>query len=352
LGLATTVVRFVRVRDTVRPHFRPGARTVLILLALALSVAVPLVTQIGVRRMHPALVSFMMLALWAGLIVDVIAQSFWIRQRRLQVRAGWIMTAILVTGLTLPTFLLFKQIVLPARGFPLDPLLVKIDHILFFGHDAWEVSHFFFGSLAATLVFDKLYAIWMPLMFLFPAVAVMAVSDVQLRTRMLGSWLAAWVLIACVAAWLFASAGPCYYTSLVGPDAGFTALGQRLAALSAQARSNGQVLAAIDFQHMLLAEMRGGTLQAVGGISAMPSMHVAMATLFAMAGHARSRWLGWIMTLYAIGIWIGSIHLGWHYAIDGIVGAGMMGGTWIAVGRIVNRLARDTHPLPPTPFAA
>jgi membrane-associated phospholipid phosphatase len=117
-------------------------------------------------------------------------------------------------------------------------------------------------------------------------------------------------------------------------------------------RSNGQVLAAIDFQHMLLAEMRGGTLQAVGGISAMPSMHVAMATLFAMAGHARSRWLGWIMTLYAIGIWIGSIHLGWHYAIDGIVGAGMMGGTWIAVGRIVNRLARDTHPLPPTPFAA
>jgi PAP2 superfamily len=352
LGRTATVLENLRVRKMTPAPFRVGARTVLIFLALVLSLAVPAITQIGVSRMHPALVSFMMLALWAGLIVDVIAQSFWIGKRRIQVRAGWIMTAILVTGLTLPTFLLFKQIVLPSRGFPLDPVLAQIDHFLFFGHDAWEVTHFFFGSLTATLVFDKLYAIWMPLMFLFPAVAVMAVSGVQLRTRMLASWLASWVFIACIAAWVFASAGPCYYTDLVGPHAGFAALHDRLATLAQLARAEGKTLAVIDFQQMLLREMRGGALQAVGGISAMPSMHVAMASLFAMAGHARSRSLGWIMTFYAMGVWIGSIHLGWHYAIDGIVGAGMMAGLWIAIGRIVKRLSRGNLPLPQAPFAA
>jgi PAP2 superfamily len=294
--------------------------------------------DVGNGRISPVLAAFMMLSLWAGLIINGITHIVWFarpNRRRLDLRAGWIMTAILIAGLTLPTFEIFKQAILPARGFPLDPTLAAIDRALFFGHDPWTITHAVFGSLGATLFFDKLYAIWLPLMFVFPAVAVMGVSDLRLRTRMLACWLASWLLIAGIGAWIFGSAGPCYYTALIGPDPGFAAFDQRLAALAAAAHAKGQVIAAVDFQQMLLRQMKAGGVDAVGGISAMPSMHVAMASLFAMAGFARVRWLGILMTAYAIGIWIGSIHLGWHYAIDGIVGAAMMALLWWATGHVV-----------------
>jgi membrane-associated phospholipid phosphatase len=70
------------------------------------------------------------------------------------------------------------------------------------------------------------------------------------------------------------------------------------------------------------------------GISAMPSVHVAMATLFAIGGFVMHRWIGWLMTAYAILIWIGSIYLGWHYATDGIVGASMTIGLWKLSGKL------------------
>jgi hypothetical protein len=31
-------------------------------------------------------------------------------------------------------------------------------------------------------------------------------------------------------------------------------------------------------------------------------------------------------------IWIASIHLGWHYASDGLLGAAMMAGLWVLSG--------------------
>jgi len=55
------------------------------------------------------------------------------------------------------------------------------------------------------------------------------------------------------------------------------------------------------------------------GISAMPSMHVALPVLYMLAGFRENRWLGWAFLVYLIAILIGSVHLGWHYAIDGYV---------------------------------
>jgi membrane-associated phospholipid phosphatase len=193
-------------------------------------------------------------------------------------------------------------------------------------------------------VLDRAYAIWLPLMFLFPAVAVMAVEDVRIRTRLLGCWLVSWVVIGSIGAWAFGSAGPCYYNALVGPHPGFAALHQQLAHLAAQAQAQSQVIAAIDFQSMLLNEHKGAQFVSAGGISAMPSMHVAMATLFAIGGFRVSRPFGWVMTIYAVMIWIASIHLGWHYAIDGIAGASMMAGLWLLSGKIVGRRANPLSP--------
>ena len=74
-----------------------------------------------------------------------------------------------------------------------------------------------------------------------------------------------------------------------------------------------------------------------GGISAMPSMHNAQATLFAAAGYRVSRRLGHVMLAYAAIIFVGSIHLGWHYAIDGIAGALLALFIWWIAGMVVKR---------------
>jgi hypothetical protein len=57
------------------------------------------------------------------------------------------------------------------------------------------------------------------------------------------------------------------------------------------------------------------------GISAMPSMHIAMACWAALALRAYSRKMQWVGWTYVGLIWFGSVHLGWHYFTDGVVGA-------------------------------
>jgi hypothetical protein len=42
--------------------------------------------------------------------------------------------------------------------------------------------------------------------------------------------------------------------------------------------------------------------------------------LFVLAAYRVNRRFGHAMSVYAILIFIGSIHLAWHYAVDGIVG--------------------------------
>lgn len=43
------------------------------------------------------------------------------------------------------------------------------------------------------------------------------------------------------------------------------------------------------------------------------------------------------MTLFAILIFAGSVHLGWHYAVDGYASALSTAAIWIGVGRLLRR---------------
>ena len=257
-----------------------------------------------------------------------------------ELRTRWMMCAVLATGVTLPLFQVFKQIVLPARGFPFDVHIAAAERWIFGGRDAWEITHALFGGVWPTLVLDAAYAFWLPMMFLFPMVVSAAIHDVDARGRLIGTWVASWVIIGSIGAWLLGSAGPCYYNDLVGPNAGFLKLHAALQALDGQAQAFGLSIRALYFQDMLEATQAGTNLDFASGISAMPSMHVAMASLFAIAGFRRSRLLGGIFTVYALTIWVASVHLGWHYALDGVVGAAMMGALWGLSKPIARILAR------------
>lgn len=250
----------------------------------------------------------------------------------------WLLGAIAATAVTLSYFQVFKQLVLPGRGFPLDPIIAAAEQKLLLGHDAWEVTHALFGSLVPTLILDTAYALWLPIMFLFPAAVVVAIADRQVRGRLVGTWVISWILIGSYGAWLLASAGPCYFNALVGPHEGYVRMTEALHALNRQASHYGLSVQALYFQDML-RQSQGGPLVFASGISAMPSMHVAMATLFVIGGFQKSRRLGYFFLCYALLIWIASIHLGWHYAADGILGALMMTSLWLVSAPVARLIA-------------
>ena len=75
----------------------------------------------------------------------------------------------------------------------------------------------------------------------------------------------------------------------------------------------------IKVQAKLVHEFREGIRGLGAGITAMPSMHVSMVFLFFLALRHVSKAAAWLSGAFMIFILIGSVHLAYHYAIDGYV---------------------------------
>jgi membrane-associated phospholipid phosphatase len=91
---------------------------------------------------------------------------------------------------------------------------------------------------------------------------------------------------------------------------------------------------------MLWSGYIGATKGSIG-ISAFPSMHVAMAVLFALYATRRSRLVGLLMWAFAAIIMVGSVILGWHYAVDGYASVLISIAIWKACGHFLARFAPD-----------
>jgi hypothetical protein len=232
----------------------------------------------------------------------------------------------------------FKQMVLPLAGFSFDPWLASVDRIFFFGHDGWRVTHALLGSPEATRVIDSFYHGWfLPMSLGVILCAWLPAATYRLRTQYLLSYISVWIGLGSILAFLFPSAGPCFYSLFAGPAPEFDSLMQRLNEIQAL---NGEPLVALRNQSYLIDAHAGDRLMIGGGISAMPSVHNGLAILFALAAWNVSRPLGYVFAAYAFLIWIGSIHLGWHYGLDGVAAVPLTFGIWRLCGRIADRLER------------
>ena len=157
-----------------------------------------------------------------------------------------------------------------------------------------------------------------------------AKEDSALRQRFLVAVLVTWFLGTNVLGTIFASVGPVFYGRLLGGPDPYLPL---LTYLNETARL--VPLWAVDTQNALWQSYeKGGGL--ISGISAMPSMHVGSSLLLAfLVFAAGKRWLGWAMLVFTGLIFLGSIHLAWHYAIDGYAGAAVAVLGWYLAGVLV-----------------
>lgn len=241
-------------------------------------------------------------------------------------------------ALLMATFNAFKQMVLPLAGYRLDALLEKADRALFLGHDPWRVTHALLGSPNATLLIDHFYHGWfVPMAVGIMLCAWLGTSSYRLRTQYIFTYLGIWIGIGSMLAFLLPSAGPCFYSRLVAPSANYDAL---LASLAQVQQVTGSPVNSLRIQDWLIEAHGSHSLVVGAGISAMPSVHNALALLFALAAFRINRAAGWLFAAYAAVIWLGSIHLGWHYAIDGVIGDALTFGVWVASGRLADRLER------------
>ena len=228
------------------------------------------------------------------------------------------------------SFSVLKMLMPRYVPFWLDEPFARMDQFLFFGYHPWQLTHAVFTSAEATTTLDLFYSIWVLLLSL--AIAGFALfAPRKERARFFLSFGAAWFFLGFIGAWLGSSAGPCFLGNLNSPLAPeFAGLMQRLHAAS---NSMDTIAQAVEWQQMLWNGYETQTYRFGMGISAMPSLHNAIAVLYAFMAFRFSRLAGWVMTGYAVIIFIGSIHLGWHYAVDGIFSGLGMWGIWALVNR-------------------
>ncbi|HWA51320.1 MAG TPA: phosphatase PAP2 family protein [Dongiaceae bacterium] len=237
------------------------------------------------------------------------------------------------------TFTVIKASIPSLAPFTWDQPFEALDRWLHGGVAPWELLQPLLGRPLITHAINWAYNFWFYFLSLIWVWQAFQSRDNRLRLRFFLALILGWILLGNVAATLFSSAGPCYFGRITG-------LADPYAPLMAYLHGVDKVhtIWALGAQEMLWNNYSLRDVTLGSGISAMPSMHVAIATLFALVCWHTKRWLGVVMTIYAVIIMLGSVHLGWHYAIDGYAGAAGMLVIWWAVGRLVDRIG-DPRPL-------
>lgn len=239
--------------------------------------------------------------------------------------------------LVLPVFMSmfssFKVLIPTIQPFAWDATFAEWDRVLHFGRHPWEWLQPILGHPYVTAAVNFFYNLWFFVMYGVWMWQAFSTRDPALRMRYFLSFVLLWAILGTGLATLFSSAGPCYFgrvTGLADPYAG-------LMAYLNEASAHAPVWS-LAVQESLWTDHLAGALGLGSGISAMPSLHVATAVLFALLGWQTSRRLGIGFTAFAVIIMVGSVHLGWHYAVDGYVSAVATVLIWKAVGWF---LARD-----------
>ena len=248
--------------------------------------------------------------------------------RQLLVRLGTALPILLATPFFLAGFTSMKNLLDDTVPFTWDPALDAVDRWLHFGTAPWQWPPLEIWPVTRFIEF--VYALWGVVLAAVPFVVSLRDETDANRTRLLISYPLVMILLGnFVAAW-FMSAGPFWFQHQAG-------LADPYAPLFAYLNHGNpdRAFSAVLFQEYLWQAHAKNITNLGTAISAFPSIHVAVAALFLfyawpIAAAARAVALAFLVIIF-----VGSIMLGWHYAIDGY--AGFVGAAviyWI-VGRLL-----------------
>lgn len=252
--------------------------------------------------------------LWLALMLGVAAcHVLWQTMRMARRREKHPISALLSTfdrkqaavlcigSILLASSLSFFGMLKPQLGqvvaFSADPLLAELDRIIL-GSDAWRLVTWFNHTGMAT-IYHKGWFLWLAFVLFY----LLKRPESPEKDALLISYFMIWTIFGPLVHLILPAAGPVFYD-----DLGY---GDRFVDLYQAPES--QVIAAYLWNGYV-----DKVFNPAGGISAMPSVHLA--TMFwTIIVLRKSAWVG-LAVVYTVYIFLGSIAIGWHYAVDGVAG--------------------------------
>jgi hypothetical protein len=198
-----------------------------------------------------------------------------------------------------------------------DPAFSRADRFLHLGRFPHEWLQPLMRWPLALQIFDGVYLLW-GAVIICTLSGVLWIAPADRCRQYALCFLATWIVIGSILAPVFGSVGPIYYARLVpGPDPYASIAGQV------------QGLRAHVIQQWLWVATNTPTFIPVTGISAMPSVHIAQATLVALLAWTSRWWFFRALGLaFLVLLQLATVALGWHYAIDGYVAAVLTYAFW------------------------
>jgi hypothetical protein len=168
-------------------------------------------------------------------------------------------------------------------------------------------------------------------------VVIVTARDHAFQLRALLTAFAIWFGLGVGVAIAFSSVGPVFYQHYYGSA--------RFAPLLANLRATNEAhpLSMLLIADWLREQADKGSFGS--GISAMPSLHVAQTYFFFLLVRGMTKLLipRVLMAFLVVAMWIGSVHLAWHYALDGLVSIAFVSLFWMGAGAAVRSLrTRET----------
>jgi hypothetical protein len=182
-----------------------------------------------------------------------------------------------------------------------------------FGTDAWVLAHALSPvSLAPAWTF--FYAVVWGFALLFSGVLIGVFANRRATATFFTALMLSWLIGGTLLAYLLSAAGPVFaHLADPGLQPRFAPLRAELSALL------GQDDLVVTSQRYLAAGTNVKVALKGGGISAMPSMHIATAIICLLAARG-TRWI-WLALLFLALTFFGSVYLGYHYAVDAPIAA-------------------------------
>ena len=227
-----------------------------------------------------------------------------------------------------------KNIIPIINPFSWDVTLSNWDRTLHLGFHPWEWLHEPLAALGLTLLISFCYRLWFIVKVIVIYWQAFSLTNESRREEFFVALIATWIINGFILATLLSSAGPIYFHLVVsGSNSPYLSLIEYLREVQ---------IYDLPVQEGLWDAYSNRTAEPLSGISAAPSMHVSVACLYALHGWRYGGIIRWGFLAFLFVTFVGSIHLAWHYAIDGYIAILSTSLIWVATKKLL-RWARSPN---------
>ncbi|MCC7038448.1 MAG: phosphatase PAP2 family protein [Alphaproteobacteria bacterium] len=234
-------------------------------------------------------------------------------------------------------FLVSKSLIAVLNPYSWDIDFSAWDRLLHFGTFPHQYIIPAVNRLDLGWLLDRAYYGWLIVMTVVAWFCIFADRQLHRRLRFLWVYFLSWALLGTVAATVFSSVGPVFFSAFI-KSAGNP---YEFVTVNMQALHRQSPLLADTARRLLLRWHDNNTLVDPNAISAMPSMHIAMCWLFVLYARSFGKAPFAAALAFCAVIFAGAIYFGFHYAIDGYVSIAAVSLLWWVMGKYIDRHHRE-----------